>query len=210
MAVLGDYAQHRQAVRRPFSDRAGAQCTSGSAPAPAGAVHRPAAMAPNTRSCQRQRRQRCMAMRASSCRSSRSPRRQAVAWTAAAKSASARSASVPRPGSGRPPPSRSRVGAEGAAPVVYQARSGRFVMPHVATAAISRASLKEATANGQRELASSVTTIGITSVNFISPRAIDITARRTKSDRLMPVSARWEFNCANSAGLSQNETICGC
>jgi hypothetical protein len=80
-----------------------------------------------------QRRQRCMAMTCSRHRNSRSPRRQAVAWTAAASSASARSASVLRPGSGRPSSSSSRVGAEGSAPVVYQARSGRFVMLLVAT-----------------------------------------------------------------------------
>lgn len=52
--------------------------------------------------------------------------------------------------------------------------------------------------------------IGIISVNFISPRAIDITARRTKSDRLVPVCSTWEFNFSNSDGLSRNETMCGC
>jgi hypothetical protein len=119
---------------RPSSDRAGARRTSGSATAPAVSARRPSAAAPNTHCGRRlQRRQRCIAMTCSRQRSSRSPSRQAVAWTAAARSASARSASVLRLGSGRPSSSSNRVSAEGSAPVVYQAGSGRFVMPHVAT-----------------------------------------------------------------------------
>ena len=75
----GAWAAPRPArLPRPCGDRAGAQCTSGSALAPARSDRRPSAAAPNTRcGATTQRRPRCTAMTCSKHRSLRSQKSQA-------------------------------------------------------------------------------------------------------------------------------------